>query len=255
MQSNVMSDRLEAHFGPSTKSMSVRQTRRGWCQELIGCEAPDEFKWFDTTDNRSEQFGISLEDSDCCLRVCCPTFHPFTMTLKEINSNSEIMKLERPMTCPAGPCKCCCLQEMTFSSQGQTLGKIEEKCYICVPRMLIVNSQGFPTYKVHPPTCCAGMCVYPCAEGNPCCGAGCCKLPFHIFPADQLDTDNGAAHIGKIVKVPKSLRTEIFTDAEAYDIIFPEDATVEQKALIAGSSVFIDSNYFENQDNTHENIL
>lgn len=25
MQSNVMSDRLEAHFGPSTKSMSVRQ--------------------------------------------------------------------------------------------------------------------------------------------------------------------------------------------------------------------------------------
>jgi hypothetical protein len=25
MQSNVMSDRLEAHFGPSTKTLSVRQ--------------------------------------------------------------------------------------------------------------------------------------------------------------------------------------------------------------------------------------
>jgi len=225
------------------------KTRRGCFMELLGCEARDEFKWFNTTDTSApEQFGTSLEDSGCFTRVCCPTWHPFTMTLQEINSNLEIMTMERPMTCPAGPGKCCCYQEMTFYAKGQKLGKIEEKCYFCVPRMMIVNGAGLPIYKVHSPTCCAGMCVNPCTEGNPCCGAGCCKVPFHIFPADQLDTDNGAPSVGKIVKVPKSLRTEIFTDAEAFDVIFPDGATVEQKAMIAGSSVFINANFFENQD-------
>ena len=39
--------------------------------------------------------------------------------------------------------------------------------------------------------------------------------------------------------------TEIFTDSEAYDITFPDKSTTEQKALIAGSSIFINANFFE----------
>jgi hypothetical protein len=37
----------------------------------------------------------------------------------------------------------------------------------------------------------------------------------------------------------------MFTDAEAFDVTFPDDATTEQKALIAGSSVWINANFFE----------
>jgi hypothetical protein len=37
----------------------------------------------------------------------------------------------------------------------------------------------------------------------------------------------------------------MFTDSEAFDVSFPEDATTEQKALIAGSSVWINANFFE----------
>jgi len=41
--------------------------------------------------------------------------------------------------------------------------------------------------------------------------------------------------------------TEMFTDAEAYDVTFPEQCTSEQKVLIAGSSVFINANFFESE--------
>ncbi len=67
--------------------------------------------------------------------------------------------------------------------------------------MSISDAQGNPLYKVHSPTCCMGMCVDICAEGNPCFGKGCCKVPFYIYPATQEDTDNGAPYIGKVVKV------------------------------------------------------
>eukprot|EP00956_Cyclotella_meneghiniana_P040352 scaffold193208_cov64-Cyclotella_meneghiniana.AAC.1 len=36
---------LEAHIA-SAKTLSIRQTRKGWCQECLGCEAKDEFKFF-----------------------------------------------------------------------------------------------------------------------------------------------------------------------------------------------------------------
>lgn len=249
MQANQMSDRIEEHFGSQTKAVSVRQTRRGCLQELIGCEAKDEFKWFNITDGDNKHFATSLEDSGLCARLCCSGCHEFTMAVKEGNGDdgAEIFSMHRPMACNAGPCKCCCFQEMTMNADGKALGKIEEQFYCCVPRMLIKDSNGQDIYKVHMPTCCGGMCVNCCTEGNPCCGKGCCKVPFHIFPADQEDTDGGASHIGKILKVPKSLMTEMFTDAEAYDVTFPEQCTSEQKVLIAGSSVFINANFFESE--------
>ncbi len=270
MQANTMGDRLvssklvfiyflelyqltigplsmqDQHFGDDTKAISIRQTRKGCLQEiLLGCEARDEFKWFNTTDGANTQFATSLEDSNCFLRICCGGMQPFSMRVQEEGTQAEIMTLERPFKCAVGPCKCCCFQEMTMSSNGRTLGKIEEQMFCCVPRMVIKNENSVDIYKVHSPTCLGGMCVNCCAEGNPCCGKGCCKVPFHIFPADQQVTDNGAPYIGKILKLPKSMMTELFTDSEAFDITFPEKANAEEKALISGSTIFINANFFE----------
>lgn len=75
--------------------------------------------------------------------------------------------------------------------------------------------------------------------------------------------------MGKILKKPKSLAVEIFTDANAFEVsfwgsniddlitaiiskfysiiqlTFPEDATVQKKAAIMGTSVFLNAAYFE----------
>lgn len=242
-------DQLSKHFGDDTKAISIRQTRKGWCvQCFCGCEVVDEFKWFNITDGKNDQFSTSLEESSCLARVCCSQCHEFKMVAKEEGSGEEVLSMFRPWACGPGPCKCCCYQKMEFSQKGKKLGEIEELCFWCVPRMRINDASGKPVYKVHSPTCCFGVCVNCCAEGNCCCGKGCCKVPFHIFPHDQEDTDNGAPHAGKILKLPKSLTVELLSDAEAFDVTFPEDATTVQKAIIAGSAIFINATFFEGQE-------
>lgn len=104
------------------------------------------------------------------------------------------------------------------------------------------HKNGQPVYKVHPPTCCCGMCVNCFAEGA--CSFCCCIFPFHVFPANQQET--GADYAGKIVKVPKSLATEVFTDANAFDVEFPDKATPQQKGLLMGTALFLNANFFEN---------
>jgi hypothetical protein len=88
------------------------------------------------------------------------------------------------------------------------------------------------------------MCVQICSEGNP-CGKGCCKVPFWIFPAGQANTGGDAPHIGKILKKPKSLGVEAFTDANAFTITFPEQASADEKALLVGTSIFFNAIFFE----------
>jgi hypothetical protein len=227
------------------KKLSVRQTRRGCFQELLGCEAKTEMKYFT---EGTDQIATSLEDSDCCLRLFCAPIRPFKTEVKELETEAEILTVERPLACAVAPCKCCCYQSMTFSSGGNDLGKIDEEYFYCVPRFTISDEKGNEVYKVHQPTCVGGMCVNCFTEGNPCCGSGCCKVAFHIYPASQEDTDGDANYDGKIVKVPKSLMTELFTEAEAFDITFPEDASSQQKAMLTGTALFINANFFEGND-------
>ena len=165
------------------------------------------------------------------------------MTVKENNTEAELLTVERPFAWPACACKCCCYQQATITSGGQELGNIKEGCYFCVPSFTVVDHKAEPLYVVHAPTCIGGMCVNCCAEGNP-CGRGCCLQSFRVYPyAQKGQTDGDAPYIGKvgrskrahhkgttfiqrlthlmdvlcficqILKKPKSMMTEIFTDA------------------------------------------
>jgi hypothetical protein len=100
-------------------------------------------------------------------------------------------------------------------------------------------------YKVHLPTCCCGCCLDGFTEGDPCCGRGCCKVSFHVYPADKNDTSGGAEYAGKILKVPKSMAVEMFTDADAFDVTFPKKSKYEHKGLLIGTAIFLNANFFE----------
>lgn len=235
------SEVLKSHLG-GTEVMEVRQTRRGWCQEMLGCEAKTEFKYF----IGETQVAHSIEDTDFCCRMCCMAIHPFKMSVKELNTDAELLELDRPLACAAGGCKCCCYQEGHITSGGQPMGSIKEQCYYCVPEYHIFDHNGTGLYKLHQPTCCGGMCVNCFTEGNPCCGKGCCKEPFHLFPYEMQDT-NGGDHIGKILKKPKSMMTEAFTDSDAFECTFPKNSTPAQKSTIVGAAILLNALYFEEE--------
>lgn len=234
------SEVLKSHVS-GIETMEIRQTRRGWCQECMGCEALTEFQYFvgDT------QIGHSLEDTDCFCRMCCTIIHPFKMNVKELNTEASLLELDRPLRCCNCPCKCCCYQEGTITSDGQEMGSIKEGCYFCVPEYTIADHTGKGLYKLHQPTCCCGVCVNCFTEGNP-CGRGCCKVPFHLYPYEEGDSVD---HVGKILKKPKSLMTELLTDAEAFECTFPKDCSPATKATIIGSAILLNAIYFEGDDN------
>jgi len=235
-------DALKTHLATTTK-MDIRQTRRGWLMECCcPCQARSEFKYF----INNTQIANSLEESNCCMRCLCGPCYAWSATVKEINTEAELLKVERPCTmCPAGSCKCCCYQTAKVSSGGQPLGLVKETCYFCVPSYKVFDQNDNYLYLVHAPTCCCGMCPNCCAEGNPCCGKGCCKVPFWIFDPNQANTNGDAPHLGKILKRPKSLSVEVFTDAESFEVTFPENASMAAKGTLVGAALLFNSLYFE----------
>uniref|UniRef100_A0A7S3L062 Phospholipid scramblase n=2 Tax=Amphora coffeiformis TaxID=265554 RepID=A0A7S3L062_9STRA len=168
------------------------------------------------------------------------------MVVKENNTEAELLSVERPCRCAAGGCKCCCYQEAAISSGGQRLGIIKEDCYFCVPSFTVKDSKLDGLYIIHPPTCLGGICINCCAEGNPCGKKGCCKASFRVYPyAQKGQTTDEAPYIGLILKKPKSMATEIFTDADAFDVTFPDNATVDEKAVLVGSTLLLNAVFFE----------
>ena len=71
------------------------------------------------------------------------------------------------------------------------------------------------------------------------------KSSFRVYSADAGNTNGDAPYLGVILKKPKSAATEIFTDADAFEVDFPKDATADQKGILIGMSIFINSVFFE----------
>jgi hypothetical protein len=245
MQANVMNDRgtdaMKTHLS-GCEMLEYRQVRRGCVQECLGCEALTEVKYL----IGGQQVFHSLEETDCLCRMFCTPIHPFKMVVKELNTDSEIITVDRPLHCPLAPCKCCSYQEAIITSGGNDLGKIEEQCYYCIPTMKVFDHTGAEVYLVHPPTCLGGLCINCCAEGNP-CGKGCCKESFRIYaPNENNDGGNSdAPYLGVILKKPKSAMTEIVSDAIALDVKFPTSAASNHKGLLTGLAIFINSAIYQ----------
>ena len=81
-----------------------------------------------------------------------------------------------------------------------------------------------------------------CAEGNP-CGKGCCKSSFRIYAPDKGGDHD--PYLGVILRKPKSIVDEFFTDADTFDVTFPKEATADQKGLLTGVAIYINSVFYE----------
>merc|ERR1719191_2222350 len=120
-------------------SICVAQTRRGCIQELMGCEAKNEFKIYPSLDAakaKGPEMWYSLEESSCCIRFCCKNNRPFKQTIwegtKEAHSN-VFLEMERPFAWPLTNCCCCNFPPFMQTMKVGDVGTLEIPCFLCIP--------------------------------------------------------------------------------------------------------------------------
>jgi hypothetical protein len=223
-------------------NLFVKQTKRGCLQELMGCEAKTEFQ-IATMDQKDFNLFYVLEQTSCMNRFVCGGNRPWEMIMSTGGAGGGplVAKFVRPFKCPAGTCKICCHQEVQVKdANGSDLGLVKEQCYYFVPMFDIKRPDMSVEYRLGPPTCLGGTCVNVCAEG--CCN---CRIPFYVFPPTG-GSDTGSK-IGSMTKIWGGLGTELFTDADKFEVTFPNDATPDGKLRLLGSLFLLNQIFFEGQ--------
>jgi hypothetical protein len=241
MQSGGSSGGFSALSG---SNLFVKQTRRGCLQELIGCDAKSEFL-ISTLEAKENFFLYALENSSWILRFVCGSNRPWEIIVSEGSAvgGADVARFKRPLRLPMGPCKCCCFQEvLSLGPEDQPNGLVREKCYIFVPQFQVIGPGGDVEFRLSQPTCFAGFCVNIFAEGL--CN---CRIPFYLFPSTGGTT--AAEKVGSVTKVWSGLGSELFTDADKFEVGFPPDANTDAKARILGSLFLINQLFFESQEN------
>ncbi|EOD08543.1 hypothetical protein EMIHUDRAFT_453020 [Emiliania huxleyi CCMP1516] len=236
-------DRSDTETLGQYESLFVKQTKKGCVQECFGCEATNEFKIYPSAaDAKGAETYYSLEESDFCMRFCCKNNRAFTQTVwtgtKESHSGT-VMTMSKEFSLSAGACLCCCNPAITFKDgAGDSLGGASLPCYVCLPKISVFDPAGQEEYKVQMPSCVGGMCIDCCAEGL--CN---CKVPFYIYPAGS--SGGKGEEIGKIVKMWRGLGTEVFTDADSFQLDFPKGIDASAKARMLGTTAFVNMIFFE----------
>jgi len=230
-----MSERIQ-----NAPNLLVKQTRKGCLQEMMGCEAQSEFN-IATMEDQRLNILYAIEEGNCCVRTFCPIIRDFQMKVSEHKEAPPFLEFERPMKCAGGPLKCCCYQEVTARSvEGEDLGGVREQFYVCVPSFSIFDGSGQQTHELKPPTCLGGLCIDCCAEGL-------CRQPFRIHkigePGVNIEGD------GKITKIWGGIMKEMFTDADTFELDFPQKADYATKARLLGAVFLLNQLFYENKNN------
>ena len=207
--------------------------------ELCGCEMPNRYKVFQLGPDGKSAVGepvyyLQERQKGCgsfiykqCLGPCRSlkiNVHQGYAPLST-NVSHEIEK-----TCGVSTCMCC-HSETTLSGGGQEPVAIEDKDSACCLM----------------PLCCGGTKI--AAHGmqiqGGCIGAGMC--PCYNYPMTVTGSNGGE---GSLTKVAAGCM-EMLTGMNKYAVIFPPEATAEQRMTLIATAIHVDLNYFEKKKNNN----
>jgi len=201
--------------------------------------------------------SITRENDNLC---SCQTGQT-TKGLEEIDRRGNIVVThEKGQTCGAwwlfapGPIPICFNLPYleTKDQNGSTIGKTTYVCdmCLCVPKYDVVNGQGEKLYHIRPDTCVCGLCVQ-CRWGGS--GGKCCRIPFVVRNPDTLQpiaTAATGASVSQVDVLWTGWANECCRMKNAYHLTFPEGATAQEKLILTGSAILIDTTVFEQQDDS-----
>jgi hypothetical protein len=121
---------------------------------------------------------------------------------------------------------------MTCSVGNNSIGQIREPSPCCDPTLNIHSAGGDWKYVVKGDCCQCGICCK------------CCEALFTIHSANKTEKTEENAD-GFIRKRFGGFK-ELISEADNYEVIFPNDATPEEKLLLIAAVLKIDYSYYEN---------
>ena len=212
-------------------------------EAITGCETANRYHVYGQTPQGLKYLFKCMEKSDYCMRSCCPSnIREFNMEIYHIiNLGQQATKLFanalKPLMCP---CFCCCRPEMTLLLGGQkeVVGKIVNIFTCCDPEFDVFDKSGNVKFRIHADCCQCGLL---CA--NNICGK---------FSSANFDIYDGTFtnKVGQISKMPAQSYSEMVTDADSYQVTFPQQASAHDKLLLIALGLMIDYQYFETDSNS-----
>lgn len=193
----------------------IRQIKE-WGEILIGFEGSNKYELLN---ERGEKIGFIAEQSSglfkLLLRSMFRSHRPLHVKIFD-KRGQEVIALERPFY-------------FFFSTMyvrdrtGRELGKIDQRFAIFRKRYLLSDHQGKAFAKID-----SGF--------------------FSFFRFDIESLLSGAS-LGQISKKWGGVIKELFTDSDTFGVDISNDLTEEQKAIVLGTAISVDFDYFEDNSN------
>jgi hypothetical protein len=220
-------------------------------EAVTGCQEPNNYHIYGRFPNGEKCYIFRCKEfSSCPMRCCCPvSCRELIMKIKiaydekeneDENDNDEefnnsFLYIEKKFKCPC--CNCIRPEMRVFITETNTLlGTIEEGFSCCDPIFNVYDKDGKVIYNIETDCC---QCGFMCRNN---CWGKTDECVFFIYDAEKRSNA-----IGEISKKAAASQLSI---ADNYSVLFPTNATLEQKILLTVAGVMIDYQYFENNTNT-----
>lgn len=215
-------------------------------EALSGCEMENIYHVYGSSTSGFKFLFKCKEKSGWCTRRCCTSSRRgFDMDIGFIASGnpndpiaSEFAKADKG--CTIALC-CLCRPEMIlYLCNGKELvGRARYVCTVCNPTFHVYDEKDILRYII------TGSC---CQCGLMCTNNFCGKFSEVLF--EILNPDGRV--VGKIMK-QRASPTEMITDADSYEVNFPQEATPKDKLLLTAVGLLIDYQYFEMDSDDEKN--
>ena len=221
---------------------------------ITNCETPNRYHVFlqDEYGNSKYLFKCK-EESSWYQRNCCPaSTRGLEMNIKHVinqvslndDFSKSYIKFDKPFKCT-----CCCLarpiMKGTLLQTNTPIGTIQEPCTVCDPMINVISKEGILKYHITTNCCQCGYCCR-----NSICGK-LSKINFSIIKPGE-DPNSKAA--GMVTRQVKGVQN-IVSDADSYKLVFPPDATPEDKLMLIGAVLMLDYQYYENAGGENPDMM
>ena len=212
-------------------------------EAVTGCQEPNNYHVYGKLPNGEKIYVFKCREfSGCFMRFCCPVdCRAFVMKIKlafeEENENEEeeefedsIFQIRKEFACP---CLCCFRPEMLIilTENEVKLGIIKFAFSCCNPIFIIYDKENKARFHIEAECCQCGLVCRNNFLGK--------TDEVHFFIYNINDKSNPIGDICK--KAAKS----VFSVADNYSVILPQQVSFEDKILLTIAGIMVDYQYFE----------